>query len=74
MTGLVGAGGDGGLIVGQRNCATEQGKPSELESEDDSESNEARMAFSSGSDSGMEFARYHNKMCTHAIPSVPYGN
>lgn len=62
-------GGDGGLIVGQHSCATEQGRPSELECEAQSESNEARMAFSSGSDSGMEFARYH-KMCTHAIPSL----
>lgn len=31
-------GGDGGLIVGQRSCATEQGRPSELEWEDESES------------------------------------
>lgn len=66
----VGVGGGGGLIVGQRSCATEQGKPSEPGCDDGSESNEARMAFSSGSDSGMEFARYHNKMCTHAIPSL----
>lgn len=69
MTGRVGAGGDDGLIVGQPSCATEQGKPSELECENKPESREVRMAFSpSGSDSGTEFARYH-KLCTHAILS-----
>lgn len=35
-------GGDDGLIVGQRSCATEQGRPSRLECEDESESKGVR--------------------------------
>lgn len=37
------------------------------ECEEESESNEARMAFLPGSDSGMEFARYHK--CVQNTPT-----